>query len=449
MDIKLDNYTFYYNFCNCDIKEIVSGQLTQISWTKMINIINKEDCVGCNACVQRCPVFCISINEDEQGFLYPKVDISKCIDCGLCERVCPVINQGEPREPLKVYAAINKDKEIVRISSSGGIFYALAESVIKEGGVVFGARFDDDWQVMHDYTETLEGLKAFQGSKYVQSRIGTTYQQAENFLKTGRKVMFTGTPCQIKGLVLFLRKDYGEQLLKVDVICHGVPSPAVWREYLKYITRQQGASAGKNTVSGASKEQIPAIDDISFRDKRLGWEKYGFRLSTVAPEGDQNSVSTSNHQKNLNEFFEPFKENLYMKIFLNDLDLRPSCYKCPAKSGKSCSDITIGDFWGAKSLCPNMYSEHGVSLILDYSRNSCALLNSNYEIVFQNSNYEDALKSNISITNSSRKPKYYDDFWDSFFAHDIYKVYKILNRMKATILERLINHINRMFKVSY
>lgn len=197
----------------------------------MIDIKDKKLCCGCNACVQRCPKQCISVQKDEEGFLYPIVDLSICIDCGLCEKVCLVLNQGSERNPIEVFAAVNKDDSIRMQSSSGGIFTALAEQIIQEKGVVFGARFDEKWEVKHDYTETIEGLKAFRGSKYVQSRIGDTFSKAEFFLKAGRKVMFTGTPCQIAGLRLFLRKEY-ENLLAVDIICHGVPSPLVWRKYL-------------------------------------------------------------------------------------------------------------------------------------------------------------------------------------------------------------------------
>ena len=411
----------------------------------MIEIINKEDCVGCNACMQRCPASCISMSEDEQGFLYPKVDVSKCIDCGLCEKVCPVLNQGEPRQPIKVYAARNKDKEVIKTSSSGGIFYALAESVIKDGGVVFGARFDDEWQVMHDWTDTIEGLRAFQGSKYVQSRIGTAYQQAESFLKAGRKVMFTGTPCQIKGLVLFLRKDYGDQLLRVDVICHGVPSPGVWREYLKYITRPQGESAGKNTVSVSSKGQIPKIDSISFRDKKFGWEKFGFRISTVVPEDDPNSVPASKSQKRYSEFFELFSENLYMKLFLNNLDLRSSCYKCPAKSGKSCSDISLADYWGVVSEHPASYSKEGVSLLLVYSRpTDQILLQKNLKLI--ESSYDKALKNNPPIKDDPVKPELSEQFWSIFEKDGIVGICKLIKIAKPELKQRIINSIKDLLR---
>ncbi len=213
----------------------------------MINIIDKQDCCGCWACVQVCPRQCISMHEDEEGFLYPKVDVSACMACGLCDKVCPEINQSKPKRPQNVYAAINPDNAIREQSSSGGIFTMLAERTIESGGVVFGARFDEKWDVVHDYTETVDGLAAFRGSKYVQSRIGECYRQAGQFLKAGREVMFSGTPCQIAGLKKYLQREY-DNLLAVDVVCHGVPSPKVRRVYLKDIFIRPQGVAGKNTV---------------------------------------------------------------------------------------------------------------------------------------------------------------------------------------------------------
>ena len=230
----------------------------------MIKIIQKEQCCGCSACLHICPKHSISFREDKEGFLYPQVDTATCIDCGLCEKVCPVLNQGEERMPLKVYAAKHADDEIRMKSSSGGIFTLLADQIIDKGGVVFGARFNENWEVVHDYTETKEGLAPFRGSKYVQSNIGNSYKQVEEFLKTGREVMFTGTPCQVAGLKKFLRIDY-ENLLTVDFVCHGVPSPMVWRKYLaEEIVRQ-----GNN----------PVVTGVNFRDKSTGWKKFSFVLN--------------------------------------------------------------------------------------------------------------------------------------------------------------------------
>ena len=200
----------------------------------MIIIEKNQQCCGCSSCEQKCPQKCIRMIEDEQGFLYPYVNEKECIKCGLCKKVCPMINPCKLHDPIASYAAWHDDEQIRNTSSSGGVFTALAERIIDVGGVVFGARFNDDWEVIHDYTETIYGLKAFRGSKYVQSKIGDSYIKAESFLKQNRKVLFTGTPCQIAGLKSYLHKDYNN-LLSVEVICHGAPSPLVWRDYIRYI----------------------------------------------------------------------------------------------------------------------------------------------------------------------------------------------------------------------
>lgn len=332
----------------------------------MINIKSKEDCCGCSACAQRCPKQCIKMLEDEEGFLYPKVDETKCINCHLCEKVCPVANQAESRMPIDSYAAYNMDDGVRKDSSSGGIFTLLAEKVIAEGGVVFGATWNEKWQVVHTYTETKEGIAQFRGSKYIQSITGETYKQAETFLKSGRKVLYSGTPCQIAGLRLFLRKEY-DNLLTIDFICHGVPSPGVFRWYLQEeITNYAARKGRKNTVSFLPIHSIPdgdvlmpeglSIKGIRFRDKCSGWKKYSFvlLLAEASAEGKQNSVSLSY----------TLEQNSFLKGFLNDLYLRPSCHKCPAKSLKSGSDITLADYWGYKDT-PNITdTDEGISAVL-------------------------------------------------------------------------------------
>ena len=242
----------------------------------MINIEDKKKCCGCSACVQRCPKQCISLQEDEEGFLYPQVDKKICVNCGLCEKVCPVLNPVKARKPQVVFAARAIDEKVRLESSSGGVFTVLAELVIERGGVVFGAKFNEKWEVVHAYTESKEGLSAFRGSKYVQSKIENSYKQAESFLKAGREVLFSGTPCQIAGLKLYLRKEY-TNLLTVDFVCHGVPSPMVWKDYLEEKIRPLGV-VGKNMVSSLSLKDMPVITGISFRDKRNGWKKYGFAV---------------------------------------------------------------------------------------------------------------------------------------------------------------------------
>jgi len=226
----------------------------------MIQLKEKKDCCGCFACATICPQHCITMDEDHEGFRYPIIDKDSCTDCGLCSKVCPVINRYTKTEfETKVFACQNKNEQIRLESSSGGIFSLLAENTIQKKGVVFGARFDDDFFVIHDFTETIEGLEAFRGSKYVQSFIGDNYKKAEQFLIQGREVLFTGTSCQIAGIKHYLRKEYNN-LLTVDIVCHGVPSPKVFKLYLEELNSQQD---GK-------------LEKILFRDKTDGWKKFSF-----------------------------------------------------------------------------------------------------------------------------------------------------------------------------
>lgn len=329
----------------------------------MIDIKSKKDCCGCHACASVCAHRAIAMQADAEGFLYPVVDKDACADCGLCEKVCPVINHNEAHGPLKVYAAINKDEEVRKQSSSGGIFTLLAESVVREGGVVFGAKFDADWNVVHGWTDSIDGIAAFRGSKYVQSVIGDAYREAREFLKQGRRVLFSGTPCQIAGLKKYLRKEY-DNLLAVDVICHGVPSPLVWQKYLNEMTENLRAKrgVGKNSVS-LSTDELPVITGISFRDKTSGWEKFGFRLNYAASKAAVNTVSAS-IIGDKGTFFQPVGENVFMNSFLSHLNMRPSCYQCSSKSGKSDSDITLADFWGIEKYNANFRDDKGTSAVL-------------------------------------------------------------------------------------
>lgn len=381
----------------------------------MIVIKEKSKCCGCSACVQRCPKQCIALQEDTEGFLYPKVDESVCIDCGLCEKVCPVINQSAEREPLAVYAAKNPDEDIRMQSSSGGVFTLLAEKVLDEGGVVFGACFNEQWEVVHDYVETKEELKKFRGSKYVQSKVGDTFRQAETFLKQGRKVLYSGTPCQIAGLKQYLRKSY-DNLLAVDFICHGVPSPGVFRTYLQTeINRCAARKGGKNTVLLPSIPLISErdgldlkgfrIESISFRDKRKGWKKYGFALtlSEASAEGE-NSVLLS---------YEPLNKNLFMRGFLRDLYLRPSCHACPARCLKSGSDMTLGDWWGIDSLMPEIDDDRGVSVVTVNTEKGKTILN-NIEAQLYEMPYDELASHNPAFVRSAEVPANRN----AFFAQD-------------------------------
>lgn len=300
----------------------------------MIEVRDKEKCCGCSACVQACPKHCISFGEDNEGFRYPLVNKDICVDCHICEKVCPVINSNDPKEPIEILSAYNKNEKIRIESSSGGIFTLLAEDIIEQGGVVFGARFDENWEVCHDYTDTIEGLASFRGSKYLQSRIENSYIKAKEFLQNGRKVLFSGTPCQIAGLNRFLGKKY-QNLITVDFACHGVPSPKVWRKYLKEV-KYKSYQANKCSQFN----NLPEITGINFRDKISGWKNYSFtiNLDGISEKGSKGSIIWSHI----------FWHDPFMKAFLNNLVLRPSCYHCTSKHGRSGSDITISDWWGIK-----------------------------------------------------------------------------------------------------
>lgn len=330
----------------------------------MINIKEKEECCGCSACVQKCPKQCISLHEDTEGFWYPIVNVKSCINCGLCEKVCPLLDHKEKIYPQKVLAVKNPREDVRTASSSGGVFLPLAREIINQGGVVFGAVFDECWEVHHVYAEKIEDVYPMMGSKYLQSRIDNTYKEAEQFLKHGRKVLYVGSPCQITGLRTFLQNKEYPNLLAVDFLCHGVPSPGVWRKYLAEtysgysagIKSRRQATAGKNTVLLSSLNAKSPIGDIKFRDKvESGWKKYRFVIHTKsASKANRNSVLSSDIHYN----------NPFMRGFLSDIYLRPSCYECKCKNGVSHSDLTIGDYWAARTVDQEFDDDKGISLVL-------------------------------------------------------------------------------------
>lgn len=360
----------------------------------MIEIKDKSQCCGCNACVQKCPRQCITMQEDRQGFLYPKVDGTLCIDCHLCEKVCPVLKQNEPAPPLHVLAAKNTNDNQRLKSSSGGIFILLAETIIRQGGVVFGARFNKNWEVEHCYVERKEELECLLKSKYVQSFIGNTFQEAEHFLRIGRKVMFVGTPCQISALKNYLVKDYSN-LLAVDIICHGVPGTGVWNKYLNELVYSNGIN-------------LKNITDILFRAKQtegFNWEQYGFVVKYKTPKAD-----------NIKRYAVKAGKNQYMLAFTKNYTLRPSCYDCPAKCGKSNSDITIGDYWGAFKYIPRLYDKKGLGLAIVHSTVGVEAINAiKSQIICKECDMRVVQDCNKAYFDSAIKPENYDAFWDDYF----------------------------------
>lgn len=384
-----------------------------------MKLVDKDKCCGCSACISVCPKGCISMSKDKEGFLYPIVDSVKCIDCGLCEKVCPVLHPlKNEAEPL-VYAAINNDESIRMQSSSGGIFTLLAEYVIENGGVVFGACFDRDWNVVHDYTETKEGLVRFRGSKYVQSNVGNSFSQVKIFLDAGREVLFSGTPCQVAGLKNYLRKPY-PNLLTVDLVCHGVPSPDVWRKYLQEtVCKAYRIKKNKSAVNICD-----YISDIKFRAKDKGWKKYSFKIEYKDGRIEIN----------------PFYENPYMNIFLSNLSLRPSCYVCPAKLNNVQSDITLADFWGVNKIDPNIDDDKGCGLLFLNNKEKIGLLYSLQCMLF-NQSIDSVSKYNPSILYFAKKNINRKFFFLIFCMIGFYVSYNAVTR--KSVLMSIIRKIYR------
>lgn len=410
----------------------------------MIKINNKEQCCGCAACVQKCPKHCISFEEDKEGFYYPVVNEELCVDCGLCEKVCPVTNARSPKDmPQKVYAYKNENIDIRYRSSSGGFFTTIAETIIDDGGVVFGARFDNNWRVVHGFTETKEGLKYFRGSKYVQSFIGNSFKQVEEFLKLGKKVLFSGTPCQISALYLFLRKDY-ENLYTMDFVCHGVPSPGIFKWYLQERINEVALLGDKNSVSFSTITSIPKgdilipngieIKDIRFRDKCTGWKKYSFALYLVKASADGEKIQLT--------LSKDCGQDFYLKGFIGDLYLRPSCYNCTSKSLSSNSDFTVADFWGQEDNVPEFDNDTGVSAILMNTDKAKFLISHMDGLHFLEMDFQTFFQQNPSIVHCVKRKRVSVKFWNLYgkysFTDTISKTYK---RNATDILYKIIDKI--------
>ena len=330
-------------------------------------MMDKKNCCGCTACMHICPVKCIEMKEDAEGFLYPVIDKKKCVNCHKCENVCPIKNTENYNAETKTFVGYNKDESVRNQSSSGGIFSLAADWILSQNGVVFGAAFDENFEVCHIAAQTQEELSKLRTSKYVQSRLGDAYPLVKQYLENNRKVLFTGTACQIAGLKNYLQNDY-ENLYTVDVLCHGVPSPKIWKMYIEHKKKQFNAP----------------IEKIEFRSKESGWKSYSFNMEF------------SDNRR----YCVKFHEDKYMQMFLGNIDLRPSCYACRFKGFPRISDMTIGDSWGIESYMPDMDDDMGTSVILVHSQKGVKLL----DAVRQSLNLRDAsLDKALPITAESRK----------------------------------------------
>lgn len=305
--------------------------------------LNLEKCTACGACVQKCPKNCIILESDENGFLYPSINTEDCINCGLCEKVCPIEDALLSKTP-KVYACASKDARVLAQATSGGVFGALAALVLENGGVVYGCAYSGHLQAVHIRVDEKEALSALFGSKYVQSNTLSTYKECEEDLKNGKTVLYSGTPCQIAGLKKYLHEDY-ENLITVDLVCHGIPSQKYFDKFIALLEKEEGAEC----------------TDYSFRSKaNAGWSLAGM-------------ARFKNEQGKIFEKKQYYFSNYYYNYFLSCLSYRDSCYSCKYTTHNRVGDFTLGDFWGAEGQDLPFDVEKGCSLVLLNSPKADAL----------------------------------------------------------------------------
>ena len=295
----------------------------------MIDVL-KDKCCGCYACADACAHKAISFTKNSEGFYFPMIDTSLCRNCGLCDTVCPVINMPLGKESIISYAAYASNKN--PNSSSGGVFSSLAKQILQDGGVVYGAAYNEKMVLAHRRVSDLSELKAICGSKYVQSDCSGIYESVKKDILSKVLVLFSGTPCQVASLKLYLKKDY-DNLILIDLICHGVPSPGIFSDYLAY----------------CKKLRLSPVINFRMRDNREGWNNC-FKSTLIF--------------RNRKEEYNSMLSNLWNRIFFSELTTRKSCGECKYASLRRNGDITIGDFWGIENVDARMMNGKGVSLVL-------------------------------------------------------------------------------------
>lgn len=302
----------------------------------MISIADKAQCCGCTACASICMHKAITMQPDEEGFLYPIVNLDLCTDCGLCEKSCPIIKRNSVNgvsNQKALYAARHTDRETLLDSSSGGVFWALVEFTLGKKGIVCGVEYSPTMVVRHAFAETVEDCKRFMGSKYVQSDLNDIYPKIKSYLNDNRYVLFIGTPCQVEGLNLYLRKNY-ETLITADLVCHAVPSPLIFQEYVALINKKM-------------RGKLRAID---MRYKRIcGWShrySYKYSFDTCKSICDPSNISN------------------WGRLYFSRLIDRPSCHACRFTNFCRSGDFTLADFWDDSEKRPELHSTDGTSLLL-------------------------------------------------------------------------------------
>lgn len=373
----------------------------------MIEITPKENCCGCTACFNVCPQKCISMVENSEGFYYPKIDTSKCIQCKKCQKVCP---ENAPSTTTKTmpYWAMSQNPEQQKSSSSGGMFSVIAEHFLANNGVVCGAEYDENQNVNHIIIEDKSQLDALKKSKYIQSNLNQCFSKIQDYLTSDRPVFFTGTPCQTAGLKSYLNKDY-DKLFCADIVCHGVPSKKVFDKYINDTFENKKLSS------------------VNFRDKSTGWKDYRLKFNFTNGESA----------------FMKREECLYFMGFVNNLFLRSSCYNCKFKIDNSKSDITLGDYWGVDKLNSKIDNDCGTSLVLAHTKKGEEILNILKDKISSDKiNNTDYLKYNPSILKSAdynnKRKEFFDNFQNFSFPvlWDYIHTDSALKKMKIKLMHR-------------
>ncbi len=378
----------------------------------MKEVITKNDCCGCFSCYNICPHKSISMCEDEEGFKYPKINQSTCTDCGLCQKVCPVLQPVEEKQSQQeAFLLQHKDDIILRESTSGGAFTAIATWVISQGGIVFGASFDDGLKVKHVAVESVSELRKFRNSKYVQSEIGDCFKEVKTFLKEGRLVCFSGTPCQIEGLDSYLFRKKYDNLLLVDLVCRAVPSPRVLREYIAY---QENNNNSK-------------VDNLLFRDKYFGYKYSNLSIRF--------SDTTSYH--------EGIDTDKWLRSFFSGINVRPSCFKCNFKKRYRVSDITIWDCFDVNKFSKELDNDKGVTRALAHSEKGKAIMGhlvsyANVLIINVESAVDGVKELVTPAIENPKRDDFFKDLNEFGFEHTVEKYFPITLKSR---LERQIRRI--------
>lgn len=377
----------------------------------MKQVLEKSRCTGCTACKNICPKGAITMVEDIDGFKYPVIDQDKCINCGLCVKTCPILNTKENESLNKCYVGYNKNEEVRLNSSSGGIFSLIANNILDQKGIVIGAAFNKENELKHIAIEKTKDLNKLMGSKYLQSDLTDIFKYIKENIKD-RKILFVGTPCQVGGLKAFIKNDYNN-LICVDLVCHGVPSPKLFKKYIEELESKNGKLLNYN-----------------FRDNSTGWDTY----SNTATFKDK-------------KITEDRKQNKYMKLFLSDVALRQSCFNCNFKLGNKYSDITLGDFWGIKNHYPEMYNKSGVSAIIINTEKGNELFNNiNKDIEYKECKLEEIVSGNPSLKISGKEPKTRTNFFKDLDNLSISNLTKKYQR-KTSILRKIKRKLKSLIKI--